>query len=163
MKSFIITGIFAASLALAAKAAMAATPADPYPQGVQFSRVQVAARGAARTPQPHGQLNVDVARFIQGMLGGGPVPYANLIRDVRSMQGGTSGGYSPSYDYSTAAADNSASDAAAAQAALDADAETQTINELNDINAQTASMAAAEEENDDANAAALQTEINAGM
>ena len=34
---------------------------------------------------------------------------------------------------------------------------------MNDTNALTASMAAAEEQNDEANAAALQTEINAGM
>ncbi len=34
---------------------------------------------------------------------------------------------------------------------------------MNDTNAMTASMAAAEQENDAANAATLQTEINAGM
>jgi hypothetical protein len=34
---------------------------------------------------------------------------------------------------------------------------------MNDTNALTASMAAAEEQNDEANAATLQTEINAGM
>ena len=161
MKSFIVTGIFAASLALAARSAMAATPADPYPHGVQSSRVHTAARGAVQMPQPRGQLNVDVAAFIQGMLGGGPVPYANLIRDVRSMPAGTDGGYSPTFDSPTAGPDNSASAAAQAQAA--SDEEVQTINEINDTDALTASMAAAEEENDEANAAALQTEINAGM
>jgi hypothetical protein len=161
MKSFIITGIFTASLALAAKAATAATPADPYPHGTQISLAHTAARGAARMPQARDQLNVDVAGFIQGMLGGGPIPYANLIRDVRSMPGSASGGYTPSYDSSTAATDNAASDAAQAQAA--SDEELQTIGEINDIDAQTASMAAAEEENDEANAEALQTEINAGM
>jgi hypothetical protein len=161
MKSFIITGIFAASLALAARAAMAATPADPYPHGVQVSRAPTAVHRAKELPQARGQLNVDVARFIQGMLGGGPVPYASLVRDVRSVPGSASGGYSPSYDYSTAATDNAASAAAQAQAA--SDAETQAITEMNDTNALTASMAAAEEENDEANAATLQTEINAGM
>jgi hypothetical protein len=161
MKSFIITGIFAASLALAARAAMAATPADPYPHGVQVSRALTAVHSAKELPQARGQLNVDVARFIQGMLGGGPVPYADLVRDVRSMPGSASSGYTPSYDSSTAATDNAASDAAQAQAA--ADEELQTIEEINDIDAQTASMAAAEEENDEANAATLQTEINAGM
>ena len=41
--------------------------------------------------------------------------------------------------------------------------ENQAIQEMNDINALNASMAAAEQENDAANAATLQTEINAGM
>jgi hypothetical protein len=161
MKSIIMTGIFAASFALVAKTAMAVSPADPYPHGVQLSRAYTPARDAARTPQPRGQLNVDVARFIQGMLGGGPVPYANLIRDARSVSGGASGGYSPAYDYSTPATDNSASDPVQAQ--LNSDAELQAINDMNAINAQNASMAAAEEQNDEANAATLQTEINAGM
>ena len=161
MKSFIITGIFAASLALAARAAMAATPADPYPHGGQVSRAPTAVHSATQLPQVPGKLNVDVARFIQGMLGGGPVPYANLVRDVRSMPASTDSGYSPAFDYSAAGPDNSASAAAQAQAA--SDEEVQTINEINDTDALTASMAAAEEENDEANAATLQTEINAGM
>jgi hypothetical protein len=65
--------------------------------------------------------------------------------------------WSPSYDYSSAAdASSAASDAQAAS-----DAENQAIQSMNDTNAMTASMAAAEQENDAANAAALQTELNA--
>jgi hypothetical protein len=81
------------------------------------------------------------------MLGGGPIPYANLVRDVRSMpaSGGSYEDYSPpSYDTSVAASSTAS-------------------QEINDTDALTASMAAAEEENDEANAATLQTEINAGM
>jgi hypothetical protein len=43
------------------------------------------------------------------------------------------------------------------------DAENQAIQQMNDTNALTASMAAAEQQNEEANAATLQTEINAGM
>jgi hypothetical protein len=50
-----------------------------------------------------------------------------------------------------------------AQAAADSAAESNAIQSTNDTNALTASMAAAEQENDAANAATLQTEINAGM
>jgi hypothetical protein len=53
--------------------------------------------------------------------------------------------------------DNDASDAAAAAAAA------VSGQNLNDSMALTASMAAAEQQNDAANAAALRTEINAGM
>jgi hypothetical protein len=109
---------------------------------------------------PRDQLNVDVAQFVRGMLGGGPIPYANLVRDVRGMHGtGTYAGSdyaSPTYDTSVTA--SSASDAQAAS-----DAENQAIQSMNDTNALNASMAAAEQENDAANAATLQTEINAGM
>ncbi len=94
------------------------------------------------------------------MLGGGRVPYANLIRDAQSMRG-SSGSYdfsSPTDDTSSASAASAGNDAQAAS-----DAENQAIQEMNDTNALTASMAAAEEQNDEANAAALQTEINAGM
>jgi hypothetical protein len=108
------------------------------------------------------RLGLDINQFIQGMLSGGPVSYANLARDVARMHGSGGG----SYDYSSPSYDNSAPVAVgdAAQAAQAAsDAENQTIQEINDVNAQTASMAAAEAANDAANAATLQTEINAGM
>jgi hypothetical protein len=63
---------------------------------------------------------------------------------------------SPTYDTSTPV--SSGNDAQAAS-----DAEVQAIQQLNDENALNASMQAAEEQNDEANAATLQTEINAGM
>jgi hypothetical protein len=105
---------------------------------------------------------LDIGQFIQGMLGGGPVPYANLIRDVQRMpasRGSSGSSYSPSYDNSpTVDTSSAASDSQPAS-----DAENQAIQQMNDTNALNASMAAAEQENDAANAATLQTEINAGM
>lgn len=160
MKSFISAGILGVSLALSGNAAIAATQADPLPNTAQGLHARPPVHVAARKLQPRGRLDVDLSQFVRGMLGGGPIPYANLIRDVRSMPASSgSSNYSPSYDYSsTAPAGCAACDAQAA-----ADEENQQIQEMNDINAQTASMAAAEEENDEANAATLQTEINAGM
>jgi len=155
MKTFFLTGILAASLALTANVASAATPANPIPQ--RSSQLHA----PAPTLAPHAGLNADIAQFISGMLGVGPIPYASLVRDARGAAA-ASGSYdwssSPSYDYSTAPAVSATNDAQMA-----ADEENQAIEEMNDINAQTASMAAAEEENDEANAATLQTEINAGM
>ena len=118
------------------------------------------ARYAAGGYLPRNQLGLDVSQFIQGMLGGGPVPYANLARDVEQMHGVRGGG---SYDYSSPSYDNSAPIATSNDAQAASDAENQAIQQMNDTNALTASMAAAEEQNDEANAATLQTEINAGM
>jgi hypothetical protein len=118
------------------------------------------ARYAAGGYLPRNQLGLDVSQFIQGMLGGGPVPYANLARDVERMHGVGGGG---SYDYSSPSYDNSAPIATSNDAQAASDAENQAIQQMNDTNALTASMAAAEEQNDEANAATLQTEINAGM
>ena len=73
---------------------------------------------------------------------------------------GSGGG---SYDYSSPSFDNSAPIATGNDAQAASDAENQAIQQMNDTNALTASMAAAEEQNDEANAATLQTEINAGM
>jgi len=204
MRTLIITGALAASLAFGANAAMAAAPQPHKPatasrvthaqtahiatfggwgsaqsapvsagSGWGWGGTQTAqaptyggwqgARYAAGGYLPRNQLGVDISQFIQGMLGGGPVPYANLARAVEQIHGVRGGG---SYDYSSPSYDNSAPSAAgdAAQAAQAAsDAENQTIQEINDVNAQTASMAAAEAANDAANAATLQTEINAGM
>jgi hypothetical protein len=161
MKSFITTGILAATLAFTANAAMAVTPENPIPNHPQAWHAQPVARVAAQRLQPRG-LNVDVAQFIRGMLGGGPIRYANIIRDVRNLpasRGSSGSSYSPSYDYSSwAAASCAACDSQAAS-----DQEVQEIQQMNDTNALNASMAAAEEQNDAANAATLQTEINAGM
>jgi hypothetical protein len=170
MRFFITTSVLAASLALSANAAMAApTPANPIPHVAQASHARIAHAALARTPRvaargyaQRGQLGVDIGQFIQGMLGGGPVPYANLVRDVQRMpasRASSDSSYSPSYDYSAAAPTSCA--ACDAQAA--SDQEVQEIQQMNDTNALTASMAAAEEQNDAANAATLQTEINAGM
>jgi hypothetical protein len=140
-------------------------PAGAWPdiraaQTPVFGAARPAVQIVARSYLPGGPLGADIGQFIQGMLSGGPVPYANLIRDAQRMRG-SPGSYdfsSPTYDDSPAVAASAASEAQAAS-----DAENQAIQQMNDTNAMTASMAAAEEQNDEANAATLQTEINAGM
>jgi hypothetical protein len=160
MKTSITTVIVAGSLLLTVNVATAVSPANPIAQHANAARAPEARYIAARPAPARDQLNVDVAQFIRGMLGGGPIPYANLVRDVRALPA-SGGSYesvsSPSYDTSVAAS-SAASDAQAAS-----DAENEAIQSMDDTNAMTASMAAAEEENDEANAATLQTEINAGM
>jgi hypothetical protein len=160
MRSSITTAIVAGSLLLTVNAAMAVSPANPIPQHPRAPYAPAAQYVAARPAPARDQLNADVAQFIQGMLGGGPIPYANLVRDVRAVPA-SGGSYesTPSSSYDTSIpASSAASDAQAA-----ADEENQTIQQLDDENALNASMAAAEEQNDEANAATLQTEINAGM
>jgi hypothetical protein len=174
MKSLMTGGILIASLALTGNAAMAAashiqktTRAAPVTHRVTHPRVAGRAPGRSYAYAP-AALPFNVGQFIQSMLGGPlPPPYAqivqNAMKESASRRSGTAGdsGYdwsaSPTYDTSTPP-DTTGQDTAAA-----AMAEDQTIQEINDTNAQTASMAAAEEENDEANAATLQTEINAGM
>jgi hypothetical protein len=168
MKAFITTGLLAASLALTGHAAMAATPANPISKAPQVSHARAAHAPVYRAPHvaargyaPRGQLGFDIGQFIQGMLGGGPVPYANLVRDVQRMpvsRGSSGSSYSPSYDNSPTV---DTSSAAASQTS--SDDENQAIQQMNDENALNASMAAAEQQNDAANAATLQTEINAGF
>ncbi len=188
MKSIITSGILAVSLAFAGNAAMAAA-AQPHkaviaahvirPQSVQhapvygawsnsawpdvnvgqapvFGAARPAAHIAARGYCPGGALGADIGQFIQGMLSGDPGPYANLIRDAQRMHGSPG-----SYDFSSSTYDTSP--AAASEAQAGSDAENRAIQQMNDTNALTASMAAAEQQNDAANAATLQTEINAGM
>jgi hypothetical protein len=164
MKSLISTGILAASLALIGTTAMAApSQANPVPRYAQAStqarQAGASLHFAARVPLLPGRLNGDVAQFVRGMLGGGPVPYANLVRDVRGLRGAGGG----SYDYSFSPSDNSGASSAASDAQAASDAEVQAIQQMDDTNALNASMAAAEQQNDAANAATLQTEINAGM
>jgi hypothetical protein len=167
MKTLITTGIAAASLAMIGTTAMAApSPANPVPRyalslPARTWQTRAPLHVAAPRPLPAGRLNVDVAQFVRGMLGGGPIPYANLVRDVRSLRatGGGSSDWSSSPTYSTdAPANNIGTDEAALSLQED-----QSIQQMNDTNAETASMAAAEAANDAANAATLQTEINAGM
>ena len=122
----------------------------------------------------HGSVNGDQLQELQGIWGSlsserlnppathaGPIPYANLVRDVRGVSGSGGG----SYDYSSSPSDDTAVavSSAAAQEQAASDEEVQAIQQMNDTNALNASMAAAEQQNDAANAATLQTEINAGM
>jgi hypothetical protein len=142
MRSSITTAIVAAAFAFSASAAMAASPANPIPHHARAPHAVAAQHVAARRLAPRDQLNVDVAQFVRGMRG--------------------TGTYTGS-DYSSPTYDTSVPDSGAAAAQAASDAENQAIQSMNDTNAQTASMAAAEQENDAANAATLQTEINAGM
>ncbi len=127
----------------------AARPAYPYQAGGRF--------GAGP--------GVDVGQLVGAMLGMVPPQYAGIVQSAISQaashrsSGTSSGGYDPSFDSPSPSTpiDNSASDAAAASAAAASE------QNLNDEMALTASMAAAEQQNDAANAATLQTEINAGM
>jgi hypothetical protein len=129
-------------------------------QTPMFGAARPAIHLAMRGYAPGGPLGVDIGQFIQGMLSGGPIPYANLIRGAQRLRG-SPGSYdfsSPTYDNSPAVAASAASETQAAS-----DGENQAIQQMNDTNAITALMAAAEEQHDEANAATLQTEINAGM
>jgi hypothetical protein len=108
---------------------------------------------------------INVGQLVGAMLGMVPPQYAGIVQSAMKQaashrsSGSASGTYDPSFDSPSTSMpiDNSASDAAAASAAAVSE------QNLNDDSAMTASMAAAEQENDAANAAALQTEINAGM
>ena len=143
-KSLITGALLVASLALTANAAMA-RPAHHY----VAPRAPVAPYAA-----PFGG---DIGQIFQSMLGGVPVQYQGVVRNAmrgrpgrgsQDSYGGSSDG-SPSYDTSSPATDNSANDAA------------QAMQSMNDENALNASMAAAEQQNEAAQAAAIQTEINA--
>jgi len=166
-KSFISTGLVLASLALGGHA-MAATAHVKARTTPPNGRFHAAARPAY--PYPVGGYfgagpGIDVGQLVGTMLGMVPPQYAGIVQSAMRQaashrsSGTSSGTYDPSFDSPTTSTpiDNSASDAAAASAAAVSE------QNLNDDMAMTASMAAAEQENDAANAAALQTEINAGM
>jgi hypothetical protein len=176
MKSLITSGILAVSLTLSASAAMAApTQANPMPNAAQSYRTVKAipfapGYGVPRVPPgvylPNIQRGVDVGQFISGMLGSSlPPQYAQIVRNAVRVSAShrSSGSYeSPgSYDFSTPSptidVDNSQS-----QAAIDASDQAiqQEDQSLQDLDA---SVAAAEQQNDAAKAAAVQTDINAGM
>jgi hypothetical protein len=148
-KSFVTGGLLVASLALTGNAATAGALVSHH----YVARAPVASYAAPRLPN-----GVDVGQIIQSMLGNVPAQYQGLIRNAmrtrpgRGYQGAPD--WSPSYDNSSPAIDNSANEAAQA-------AESQAIQSMNDENALNASMAAAEQQNEAAQAAAIQTEINA--
>lgn len=150
MKSLITGGLLVASLALTGNVAMAAN--------MPAHKIKPAVRHIV-TRQPLGEPNADIGQFIGSIFGGGPLQYQALMQNAgrnRSSRRST-GSYdsSPSYDNSPSI-DSSATDAQAAS-----DAEAQAIQSMNDSNALNASTAAAEAANDAANAATVQTEINA--
>jgi hypothetical protein len=143
-KSLITGGLLVASLALTGNAAMA----RPVHRHVA-PHAPVASYAA-----PFGG---DIGQIFQSMLGGIPVQYQGVGRNAmrtrlgRGSQGSYDGSsdWSPSYDTGSPTIDNS-------------NAEAQAIQSMNDENALNASMAAAEQQNEAAQAAAIQTEINAG-
>lgn len=151
MKSLIARTVLIASVALTANAAMAAnTPAHSYASNT--ARAQAPVRVARRLPTV--QPQVDIGQFIQSMLGGGFPQYAMSARPSR-RSAGSSGSFdsSPAIDTSSSGTD----------AQVASDTESQAIQSMNDESALNASTAAAEAANDAANAATLQTEINAGF
>jgi hypothetical protein len=137
MKSLITGGLLVASLALIGNTAMAANiPAHKHAPVVRHI--------VQRLPQ--GQINGDIGQFFQSIFGGQPVQYSRLTARA-SRQSPGSYDSSPSYDNSPAV-DTSSADA-------------QAMQSMNDENALNASTAAAEAQNEAAQAAAIQTEINA--
>lgn len=142
-KSLTTGALLVASLVLTGNAAMA-RPVHHY----VAPRAPVAPYAA-----PFGG---DIGQIFQSMLGGVPAQYQGVVRNaMRGRPGrGSQDSYgsapdpSPSYDTPSPAIDNS-------------NEEAQAIQSMNDENALNASMAAAEQQNEAAQAAAIQTEINA--
>jgi hypothetical protein len=162
MRSLIPSAIIFASLALTGSAATAASPQAQKP-AAHVAHPRVAAHAVVRRHYARASYYFDVGQFIQSMFAGQlPPQYAQIVRNAERESSRRSSGsyeYSPSYDNSPTV--DSSSAATESQAA--SDATNQAIQQMNDTNAMNASMAAAEQQNDAANAATLQTEINAGM
>ena len=145
-KSLLRCGVIVASFALATNAFAANSPVR-HPAATAHVTHRVVARNQRPAfAQPYG-----VGQLFQGLFG---VPIA-----VRAGSARDSGGYDPTFDapVSSPAIDNSQSQAAIDAADQAMQQEDQSLQDLD------ASIAAAEQQNDAANAAALQTEINAGM
>ena len=164
MRPLITSALIVASLALAGNGAMAAdtyakdgTPAAPAHTAVHVAaphRYPVARYAVPRPP-------ADVAQFIGGFLASpwlAPyvAQYAGKIRATRGSSGGTYEPYDPpTYDTSSPP-DNSV------QQSLDAQAEAQSLQQMNDTDAMTASMAAAAAQTAADDAAETQQIMNNG-
>jgi hypothetical protein len=145
MKPLITSALIVVSLALPGNGAMAA---DTYAKtGATAAPAHTAAHVAARHRYPVARYAVarppvDVAQIISSLLASPFVApyvaqYAGKIRITRGSSGGTYEPYDPpTYDTSSPP-DNSV------QQSLDAQAEAQSLQQMNDTNAMTASMAAA--------------------
>jgi hypothetical protein len=169
--SLISTGLIVASLALTGSAAMAANLPVHNAAAITHVVHPRIAHVVARRPGLPAQPGFDVGGFIQAMFGGSlPPQYTQIVQNA--LRGAAShkyagsagsardtGGYDPTFDSPSppVEVDNSQS-----QAAIDASdqAMQQEDQSLQDMDA---SIAAAEQQNDAANAAAVQTDINAGM
>jgi hypothetical protein len=190
-KSFVTTGLVVASLSLVGNAMAANAHArtkvsatqpratvdvaaiPPYPNYTSSASPSSPSRGGfdvAASPAysyPYRgagyPAGIDVGQLVGSMLGMLPPQYAAIVQNAMTHPGshGSSGTYDSTWDSPTY--DTSSPPDTSVQDSLNEQAEAQSLQEMNDTNAMTASMAAAEEQNDAANAAALQTEINAGM
>ena len=162
MKPLITSAMIAASLVLAGNGAMAAdtyaktgaTAAPAHTHVAARHRYPVARYAVARPP-------ADAAQIISRLLASPFVApyvaqYAGKIRTTCGSSGGTYEPYDPpTYDTSSAP-DTSIQDS------LNAQAEAQSIQEMNDTNAMTASMAAAAAQAAADNAAETQQIMNNG-
>jgi len=164
-KSLASSGFIVVLLALNGGAATAANlPVHKAAAKAQVSHARPAVRVAAQRRQAPAQPNFDIGQFIQSALGGRlPPQYARIVQNA--VRESASHGSSGSYDSWYLPSDNSPAvdvDTSQSQAAIDAS--DQAIQQMDqDLQQLDASTAAAEAQNDAANAATLQTEINAGM
>jgi hypothetical protein len=164
MRPLITSALIVASLALAGNRAMAA---DTYTKtGATAAPAHTAAHVAARHRYPVARYAVarppvDVAQIIGSLLASPLVApyvaqYAGRIRSTRGSSGGTYEPYDPpTYDTSSPP-DTSVQDS------LNAQAEAQSLQEMNDTNAITASMAAAAAQTAADDAAETQQIMNNG-
>jgi hypothetical protein len=163
MRPLITSALIAASLALAGNGAMAA---DTYAKTGAAAPAHAAVHVAARQRYPVARYAVarppvDVSQIIGSLLASPFVApyvarYAGKIRTTRGSSGGTYEPYDPpTYDTSSPP-DTSVQDS------LNAQAEAQSLQEMNDTNAMTASMAAAAAQTAADDAAETQQIMNNG-
>ncbi len=145
-KSLLRCGVIVTSLALATTAFAADIPI-PHPAAAAHVTHSV----VARNQRPAFVRPAGIGQLFQGLFG---LPIPVTVGSARDT-----GGYDPTFDSPTLAVDV---DNSQSQAAIDASdqAMQQEDQSLQDLDA---SVAAAEQQNDAANAAAVQTDINAGM
>jgi hypothetical protein len=146
-KSLLRCGVIVTSLALATNAFAADIPI-PHPAA---AAAHVTRSVVARNQRPAFVQSAGIGQLFQGLFG---LPIPVTVGSARDT-----GGYDPTFDSPSSAVDV---DNSQSQAAIDASdqAMQQEDQSLQDMNA---SMAAAEQQNDAANAAVVQTDINAGM
>ena len=153
-KTLITAALLSTSIALSGNVAMAAAAqAHKTAAMTHVTRHVASVRRAAPAQREVALPN------IFGALFGLPIPVTVSAPHYAVTSRDTGGGYDPTFDTPSPAVDidNSQSQAAIDAADQAMQAEDQSLQDMN------ASNAAAEEENDEANAATLQTEINAGM
>jgi len=148
-KSLLRCGVIVTSLALATNAFAANIPI-PHPAAAAHVTHSV----VARNQRPAFVQPAGIGQLFQGLFG---LPIPVTVGSARDTGGYDPTFDSPTYDSSAVVVDNSQSQAAIDAADQAMEQEDQSLQDLD------ASIAAAEQQNDAANAAALQTDINAGM